>query len=176
MKQSLGFIFPAMSTRDTRRQGGCRPNKQSPCSLSLWPAEGSSFTLPRSSFGRSSKQTGSSWAGVNPGAAARALHTPLCLLSLLHLHSHGPELQHLPFSYLCFTLQVLTAGACVKLPSVSHRAAQRQGPARLSLWRQCTGKLNPHQGFFWQPRHAVGATTDLRSTPRALVWHTVAPG
>ena len=39
-----------------------------------------------------------------------------------------------------------------------------------------TGQLNTHQGFFWQPRHAVGATTDLRSPPRALVWHTEAPG
>ncbi len=69
----------------------CCHDEQVPCSLSLWPSEGSSFTLPSSSFGRLSKETASSWAGVNPGAAARALHTPLCLLSLLHLHKPSPS-------------------------------------------------------------------------------------
>ena len=59
----------------------------SPCSLSLVSWQGSSATLPSSSLGGVSKEIPSSGAGAKPGAAARALQMPRCLVSLLHLHA-----------------------------------------------------------------------------------------
>ena len=62
----------------------------SPCSLSLVSWQGSSATLPSSSLGGVSKEIPSSGAGAKPGAAARALQMPRCLVSLLHLHAQCP--------------------------------------------------------------------------------------
>ena len=63
----------------------------SPCSLSLVSWQGSSATLPSSSLGGVSKEIPSSGAGAKPGAAARALQMPRCLVSLLHLHTQYPD-------------------------------------------------------------------------------------
>ena len=63
----------------------------SPCSLSLVSWQGSSATLPSSSLGGVSKEIPSSGAGAKPGAAARALQMPRCLLSRLHLHAQCPD-------------------------------------------------------------------------------------